>query len=807
MVPNLVPDASALDNCTATAAIAVTQDIAPNTVLSGPATTQTVTLTADDGNGNTVTCTVALTLQDETPPVITCPVNQDFTLDASCEGVLPDFSSQLAATDNCTPMGSLAVTQSPLAGTMVSGANTIIPVTFTVDDNNGNTENCTFQVTLADETPPTVNCPVDQVLSPDADCMAIIPNYTGLATPSDACTMSGLITLTQSPGAGTILTGDNQMATVTITADDGNGNTANCTFSVTTADNTPPTIGCPDNQDVAVDANCAFNVPDYTANATLHDNCSENVDITVTQSPLATTLTALNTPATITLTATDQAGNAANCTFTVTPLDQTDPDIVCPSPQVIYYDAACSVDLPDFTAAGTPADNCSAANVITVTQSPVINTTYTNLMPPLVTVTLTAEDESGNTNSCDFTVNLRDTIAPILTCPNDTIIALDVDCNGELPDLTDRVQATENCSPNSLTVLQSPDPGSVFSGDGTEVEVTFTVIDSDGNQSTCITTVTFEDMSPPNPVTCPTNQTLTTDDVCPIALPDFTPNATVIDNCRAQDEIILTQSPTPDTMIMGNGTVVPVTITADDGNGNTANCTFTVSLVDNVPVNLACPGGQIVIASSDNCDAELPDFSGDATVTNECMSPAAGVTFTQAPTAGTIIQSSQLDLPQTVTLTAQDINGNLANCTFTVTMIDTLAPMLTCPSDDVRSVDASCQHLIRNYLNSVTVADNCSAAGDISLQQTPAEGTLLPGPDNSQEITVTATDESGNLATCTFNVTIQDVAPPNVQCPAPDTLFVNAACEATIPDYTSQAVILDNCTAIGDMTVNQTPAA
>ncbi|MEL6140711.1 MAG: HYR domain-containing protein [Bacteroidota bacterium] len=537
------------------------------------------------------------------------------------------------------------------------------------------------------------------------------------------------------------------------------------------------------------------------------DNCSEAVDISVVQNPSAgIQLSILDVATVITLTATDEAGNNASCTFNITPQDEEPPAIICPEPQAIYYDANCSVILPDFTDTGMPSDNCTTSGAVSVTQSPLSGTVYTNLLPSQVIVTLFAEDGSGNMGSCDVRVELRDTISPVVTCPPDEVVLLDTNCNGELPDLSPQVAAMDNCSPN-LTVLQNPGPATIYSGDGTEVVVTFTISDADGNETQCTTTVTFEDHSPPNPVICPNNQNLTVDDVCEIALPDYRLSTTIEDNCRPQEEIVLTQVPASGNLFSGDGLVIPITITADDGNGNTENCVFSVTLVDDVPVNLACPGGQIVIASGNDCTGALEDYSSLATVTNECMSPAAGVTFTQSPVAGTILDINDLDIPQSVTLTATDLNSNIANCTFQVTLIDTLPPILICPPNDVQSVDASCQVFITSYIDNATLSDNCSASNNLLITQNPAAGIPIDGPDNTQEITLTATDESGNLSSCTFILTVEDTEAPNLQCPASDTAYAVSACEATILDYTSAAQLLDNCTAQSDVVVGQVPVA
>ena len=123
--------------------------------------------------------------------------------------------------------------------------------------------------------------------------------------------------------------------TVTLTADDGNGNTASCDFEVILIDTEAPTIECPSDQEVSLDANCEFELPDYTVLATLGDNCSTVID--VTQAFPSSTGGGLDgwpgsvitETETIELTATDESGNSTICQFEVIPTDDTPPVATC----------------------------------------------------------------------------------------------------------------------------------------------------------------------------------------------------------------------------------------------------------------------------------------------------------------------------------------------------------------------------------------------------------------------------------------------------------------------------------------------
>ena len=74
-------------------------------------------------------CVIVTLENDLTPPVITCPAAQTLALGANCSATLPNYTSLAIVSDNC---GIKSVTQSPVAGTFVSGlGNTTVTITIT----------------------------------------------------------------------------------------------------------------------------------------------------------------------------------------------------------------------------------------------------------------------------------------------------------------------------------------------------------------------------------------------------------------------------------------------------------------------------------------------------------------------------------------------------------------------------------------------------------------------------------------------------------------------------------------------------
>jgi len=629
-LPDYTSFATTGDNC---GVQGVTQSPAAGTVVS-TAGDMTVTLTVTDVNGLTNSCTFTVTKVDNTPPSITCPATQTLALGANCTATLPNYTSLATTGDYC---GVQNVTQSPIAGTVVSSAGNMT-VTLTVTDVNGLTNTCTFTVTKVDNTPPSITCPATQTLALGANCTATLPNYTSLATTGDNC---GVQSVTQSSAAGTTVSGAGNM-TVTLTVTDVNGLTNSCTFTVSKVDNTPPTITCPATQTLVLGANCTASLPDYTGLATTGDNCGVQ---SVTQSPAAGTTVSGAGNMTVTLTVTDVNGLTSFCTFTVTKVDNTAPSITCPATQTLALGANCSATLPDYTNLATTGDGCG---VQSVTQSPAAGTTVSGAGN--MTVTLTVTDINGLTNTCTFTVSKVDNTPPSITCPNTQTLVLGANCSASLPDYTSLAATGDNCGVQGVT--QSPAAGTVVSSAG-NMTVTLTVTDINGLTNTCTFTVTKVDNTPPS-ITCPATQTLVLGSSCTATLPNYTSLAATGDNCGVQG---VTQSPAAGTTVSGAGNMT-VTLTVTDINGLTNTCTFTVTKVDNTPPTVQCFNQTLYFNGEESIALDANDL---ANASDNCG--VQGISLSP-----NTISATQVGQTVPVTVTATDINGNTATCTAPITV-------------------------------------------------------------------------------------------------------------------------------------------
>jgi gliding motility-associated-like protein len=393
--------------------------------------------------------------------------------------MLPSYTGSVATSDNC---GGVTVTQSPAAGTILSGHNTSQLITLTATDAAGNSNSCSFTITLKDAIAPTISsCPSNANVSVDNSCNYTLPSYTGAVTTSDNC---GGVTVTQSPAAGTILSGHNTSQLITLTAIDAAGNSNSCSFTITLKDAIAPTISsCPSNANVSVDNSCNFSIPSYTSVIGASDNCG---GVTVTQLPAAgTILSGHNTSQLITLTATDAAGNTSTCSFTITLKDTTAP-IFSSCPSDIHASSTSSCTTAVSWTIPIASDNCSTASV-TSNHSP--GDTFS---AGSTTVTYTATDATGNTSTCSFKVIVANSDLPVLAnCPTD--IQIEAGETGEATATWTQPTASIICGNVSLTSSHSP--GDSFPVGTTEVKYVATRDDGVSVSCTFNVDVTYMEVS------------------------------------------------------------------------------------------------------------------------------------------------------------------------------------------------------------------------------------------------------------------------------------------------------------------------
>ncbi|MBI3921659.1 MAG: HYR domain-containing protein, partial [Armatimonadetes bacterium] len=335
------------------------------------------------------------------------------------------------------------------------------------------------------------------------------------------------------------------------------------------------------------------------------------------------------------VTATDKCGNTASVSFSLKVEDTTAPNVACKD-LTVQLDEKGHVTIHPQDVYADSADTCGV-NLDTLS---VIPDTFScdDLGPN--TVTLTVQDDSGNTGKCQATMTVEDKLPPTITCP---------------PDLEDVPTDAGKCEATNV-VLGEPITGDNCKVDkvennapdsfpkGTTV-VTWTVTDTSGNTATCEQTVTVQDHEKPT-VTLSTKVSALwppNHDLVDVGL-----SLTIADNCDANPVVTLSMSQdekvdedtgdgnfSPDAKLTTvNGNLVLRLRAERKGNGD-GRVYLIIATVTDASGNVTKKAVAVTVPKSQS----RKDL--DAVVAQAAAAIAAGVPLAYDSTAGPVIGPKQ----------------------------------------------------------------------------------------------------------------------------------------------------------------------
>jgi hypothetical protein len=269
-----------------------------------------------------------------------------------------------------------------------------------------------------------------------------------------------------------------------------------------------------------------------------------------------------------------------------------------------------------------------------------------NLPEPEKLVSVWTDTRTG---SQDIFANINDLprSPTSITCPANITVG---NTPGQCGAVVNFPSPTVNANCPGAIIECSPPSGSTFPVGTTTV--TCTATDPCGGGSVeCSFSVTVEDREAPS-ITCPGNITVNNDPGQCGAIVNY-PSPTVSDNCP---DATATCSPEAGTFFPIGTTTV--TCTATDTAGNTAKCTFTVTVVDTEPPVIQC-SADITTLNDPGLNGAIVHFI--PTVKDN----GPGITAVCTPASGSFFPPGTT----LVTCTATDSSGNTSTCSFNVRVI------------------------------------------------------------------------------------------------------------------------------------------
>ncbi|HZV68023.1 MAG TPA: hypothetical protein VFG10_00685, partial [Saprospiraceae bacterium] len=761
----------ASDNCNGITSVTFVDDVVTGLICINRFNV-TRTYRATDECGNSATCSQTITVFDNTPPSISCPGNTT----VQCASLVPAPNpATVIASDNCNGVATVTFVSDVINNqTCVNRFNIIR--TYRAVDECGNSASCSQTITIFDNTSPSITCPVNVTVQ----CASLVPAPNPASViASDNC--NGLASASFVNDIITNQTCTNRFNVIrTYRATDECGNSATCSQTITVFDNTAPSINCPANTTVQ----CASQVPAPNPGSIIaSDNCNGLASVTFVNDVIANQTCTNRFNVVRTYRATDECGNSATCSHTITVFDNTPPSIICPVNTTVQCASQVPVPNPGSVIA---SDNCNGLATVIFVNDVITNQTCNNRFD--VTRTYRATDECGNSATCSQTITVFDNTPPSILCPANTT----VQCANQVPAPNPgSVTATDLCSAATTITFVNDIISNQTCVNRFTITRTYNAVDECGNSGTCSQTITVFDNTPPS-ITCPGNTTVQCASQVPVPNPGLVISS---DNCNGLATVTFVNDVITNQTCLNRFNVIRTYIAVDEC-GNSASCSQTISVFDNIPPSIACPVNVTV-----QCANMVPAVNTASVSATDNCGGAASVTFVNDVISNqTCINRFTL----TRTYRATDECGNSATCSQTITIFDNIAPTILCPGN----VTVQCASQVPPVSTaSVITSDNCGGAASVTFT-----GDVISNQICTNQFTVTrtyvATDECGNSASCNQIITVFDNSTPSITCPT----NITVQCASQVPAANPASIITtDNCggvvtvTTIGpDVISNQT---
>ncbi|WP_441001802.1 putative Ig domain-containing protein [Staphylococcus epidermidis] len=773
----------------------VTFDEATNTISGTPSEVGSydITVTTTDERGNSETTTFTIDVEDTTKPTVESVVDQTQEVNTEITPI------KIEATDNSGQTVTNKVEGLPDGVTFDEATNTIsgtpnevgsYHVTVTTTDESGNVTETTFTIDVEDTTKPTVEDIADQTQEVNTEIEPIkieARDNSGQAVMNKVEGLPNGVTFDETTNTISGTPSEVGSYDITVTTTDESGNATETTFTINVEDTTKPTVEDIANQTQEVNTE----IDPIKIEAT--DNSGQAVTNKVEGLPAGVTFdeatnTISGTPSevgsyTVTVTTTDESGNATETTFTINVEDTTKPtveDIADQTQEVNTEITPITIESEDNS--GQAVTNKVEGLPDGVTFDEATNTiSGTPSEVGSYDITVTTTDESGNSETTTFTIDVEDTTKPTV----ESVVDQTQEVNTEITPI--KIEATDNSGQTVTNKVDGLPDGVTFdevtntiSGTPSKVgsyTVTVTTTDESGNATETTFTIDVEDTTKPTVESVADQTQEVNTEIEPIKIEATDNSGQAVTNKVdglpdgvTFDEATNTISGTPSEV--GS---YDITVTTTDESGNATETTFTIDVEDTTKptVESVADQTQEVNTEIEPIKIEATDNSGQA-VTNKVDGLPDGVTFDEATNtiSGTPSEVGSYD----ITVTTTDESGNSETTTFTIDVEDTTKPTVESVADQTQEVNTEITPIkIEATDNSgQTVTNKVEGLPDgVTFDEATNTISGTPSEVGRYDITVTTTDESGNVTETTFTIDVEDTTKPTVESVADQTQEVN----------------------------------
>ena len=590
----------------------------------------TVQLTITDFSNNQNTCTSIIQIVDTTKPVLTCVSDTLVYLDSTGKVIIDSSFIDLGSLDNCSLNGWT------LTDTLFDCNNLDTNIViYRIGDGSGNFSECNANIIVVDTLPPTIVAKNDTVwLNAAGNVSFNIINFNRGSF--DNCTLTNLVTDINSLNCT-----DTGFNPVKITATDQSSNQDSLTVQLLVLDSIKPNPICVDTFLIELDSSGNFVLDTSHIDLGSFDNCG------IQSWVLSDTLFSCAKLGydTVQLTVTDFSNNQNSCASIILVVDTTRPSPVCFSDTTVYLDSLGFIHLDSAFVDQGSFDNCGIASWT------LSDTTFSCTQIDTFLITYSIFDGSGNSNQCQTSIIVLDTLPPVLQTKNDTLW---LDSAGIVSfDFTNSNQGfSDNCSVDSLwtniTALACADTG--------WNNIQYFGLDVNGNVDSLTVQLLIIDSVAPSLI-CPADTVVANDSSFCFIVDSF-PQPLFGDSCG----ILSIVNSFNGTAFLNDTFPVDthfISWTVTDVNGNVSSCAFNLIVEDTELPTISCPNDTAIGFCHDTLVYALPVFNDNC--------PGFALALDSGLGSGVHFPIGTNTEYYTVT----DAHGNSASCSFNV-FVDTI---------------------------------------------------------------------------------------------------------------------------------------
>ena len=422
--------------------------------------------------------------------------------------------------------------------------------------------------------------------------------------------------------------------------------------------------------------------------------------------------------------------------------DDQKPNVTCHE-QEVYLDNNGLISVSADSVGRGSTDNCTDHNNLLYTMRNQGGTWESSLsydcsLIGMHSIWLRVQDESGNEDSCMTTITVNDNLAPSLVCPGDVVVNTDSgQCTAQVTWNTPT--ASDNCSTGSPVKIKGEDSGYSF-GVGTH-RIKYEVEDGSGNKDSCSFTITVTDIEKPNVVCQNIVVFLDSNGEKQLLSSDIDNGST--DNCGIATLYLSKQN-----FSCGDVGDQMVYLIAADIYDNIDSCLATVTVRDTSKPHVICQARTIYLDINGLAMISATDVDNGSN--DNCGIDSLNVSKSHFGCADVGAQS--------ITLKAYDLNGNVDSCQTSITVLDTIKPVVQCQNITVY-LDQNGTAAITSSDIDLGSSDNCGI-----FSQSLSDTEFSCSDVGSVMVYLKTVDVNGNMDSCAATVNVQDTIRPLAVC-------------------------------------------